>query len=318
MWSRRTIITRLAQSLGVAFMAGPINFPEDTRLQDLERRLRTLENAPRLGYSSIGSGGLQVRDDGQIVLKDTAGNTLAVLSTAGLTFFESDGSVKLVLSAAGLQVNDAAGAKLVDVTTGGLKSYSGATTRTVVDQYGIQVNDAAGERARFGDVDHAGDYGGRMKDGAGNIIWSRTDAGTWRPTREVATLPDHANVRSTASAAYDVLWRGWAPQAWEDAFWFAVNAWCDTGVTYSLRFAVWQSASSAPDAADEITGLTNTAAAGYARTVQIVYGGSFPAKGVARHFTIEAKVTAGTGNAYVQAWGGFRLGLLADLPSEIG
>lgn len=277
-------------------------YPEDTTLSDMERRIAALETAQRAGFTSIGAGGLTIKDDGQIELKDGTGNTLAVLSTAGLAIYEADGSVKITLTGAGLKGYDA----------------SGAIERVIVDEYGLQVNDDTGERVRFGDVDHAGDFGGRMKDTDGNVVWRRTDAGTWRPTRQLGFLPDHAAVQPTASPIYDQTWRAGAVEVWEDAFSALVTAWCDSGATYSLRFSVYHSGASTPDAYDEITGLTNTAPASFQRKVQIPYGGSYPDKGESRSFTVDAKRTAGAGNVYVQGFAGVQLGLLADLPSETG
>ncbi len=52
--------------------------------QDIERRLADLERSARLPYSSIGQGGLRVKDGGKIEILDTSDVVTVTLDSAGL------------------------------------------------------------------------------------------------------------------------------------------------------------------------------------------------------------------------------------------
>lgn len=52
----------------------PANFPN--RIQDLEKRVRILERTSKLNSATIGSGGLTVKDGGDITLEDVDGNPI--------------------------------------------------------------------------------------------------------------------------------------------------------------------------------------------------------------------------------------------------
>jgi hypothetical protein len=52
--------------------------------QDLDRRLAALERSAQLGNAAIGSGGLTIRDGGELRFVDGSGTTVVALSAAGL------------------------------------------------------------------------------------------------------------------------------------------------------------------------------------------------------------------------------------------
>jgi hypothetical protein len=64
-------------NVGIADMAH--NFQRHDlkhQLKDMERRIKTLETASRLRSSSIGSGGLTIRDEGDLIIEDADGNVI--------------------------------------------------------------------------------------------------------------------------------------------------------------------------------------------------------------------------------------------------
>lgn len=63
---------------------------------DIERRLAALERSPRLPDTSIGAGGLTVRDDGAVRVQDAAGITRATLNTTGLALLADSGDLVTV------------------------------------------------------------------------------------------------------------------------------------------------------------------------------------------------------------------------------
>jgi hypothetical protein len=73
------------------------NLPEQwtfgAELDDIKRRLRALETAPRLHNASIGAGGLTVAGGGAIRLLDDDGNALATLDSGGLVVTDASGNV---------------------------------------------------------------------------------------------------------------------------------------------------------------------------------------------------------------------------------
>jgi hypothetical protein len=66
-----------------------MHFPEDQTLTNIERRLAALERSGRAGYTSIGEGGLTVKDGGNIQILDSSGNVLVTLDSTGLTIHET-------------------------------------------------------------------------------------------------------------------------------------------------------------------------------------------------------------------------------------
>lgn len=61
----------------------------EDRYKDLESRVRTLETAPRLPASSIGTGGLTIKSGGNIVVE--AGGQIRVLGGGGIFSYTNDG-----------------------------------------------------------------------------------------------------------------------------------------------------------------------------------------------------------------------------------
>jgi hypothetical protein len=112
------------------------------RIKELESQVAKLNRARRLESASIGSGGITVRDGGQISFLDTSGNTLFTIDENGLITFEADGSQLSVLDGTRLRFNRADGTRSLEVTpAGGMKIYAanGTTEQVVLDSDGLQV-----------------------------------------------------------------------------------------------------------------------------------------------------------------------------------
>lgn len=376
------------------------------RLREVEAELEQVRRERRLERAAIGSGGLTVKDGGQIQVLDAAGNVITTLDVDGATIHEADGSVLIKLDGTGLRLNDGVGTKLIDLTTAGLRAFEndgsilavlngselrfnnaagnelvdftaangvrifdsagnklldlstnglrafetdgstllvldgsrlrfnrsdgsrsveltpsgglqifasdGVTVRAVLDEFGLQVNDDTGERTRIGDIDHAGDFGIKVTDASGNVIFRRSDAGTWRPTRLGPYQPD--NPETTTSGTFDTLWRAELPEVWEDAVWMRCVAATESGTTYDVRFALFLPDTGTPFETRTITGLTNTSGIERARKFLIPYGGAGePNRGDRLFFAIQARITAGTGSARMNL-ASTHVGALADLP----
>lgn len=114
------------------------------RLKTLEAEVARLSRARKLQSASIGSGGLTIKDGGQLQVLDAAGNVIATFDVDGATIHEADGSVLIELDGTGLQLNDAAGSKLIDLTTAGLRAFDGANLLVQVDDTGVRVFEADG------------------------------------------------------------------------------------------------------------------------------------------------------------------------------
>ena len=118
-------------------------FPEDTRAIELERRVTALETAARLPLSSIGSGGLRVRDGGTIQVLDSNGDVLVELDSSGITVKEPDGSTLTLLDGQRLRFNRSDGSRQLEVTpAGGLKIYdtNGTTEKVVLNAAGLAID----------------------------------------------------------------------------------------------------------------------------------------------------------------------------------
>lgn len=85
------------------------------QLRDITRRLEALERSVRAPYTSVGVAGLVVKDGGSIELLDSSDVRLALLNSAGLKIYESDGTTEaVVLDNDGLVI-DGGQARAIDV-----------------------------------------------------------------------------------------------------------------------------------------------------------------------------------------------------------
>jgi hypothetical protein len=138
------------------------------RIKELESQVAKLNRARRLESASIGSGGITVRDGGQISFLDTSGNTLFTIDENGLITFEADGSQLSVLDGTRLRFNRSDGTRSLEITpAGGAKFYAsnGTTEVVVLDASGLDV-------------------------GGGDVIATYTDVKEASTTLDAVTLTD--------------------------------------------------------------------------------------------------------------------------------
>jgi len=176
------------------------------RIAELERKVEELQLVRRLTSSSIGSGGLVVKDGGTIaveggafVVKDAGGNVVADLSTAGLSL-EADST---------LSVNDGTLRFYDDL--GNTIVFLGQLT-VPAGKHGFIVQDPTG--LNLLDIFEApsGDWLVNIRDGSANqnaiLVNDTGGEGLARPYLSYQFVQDlQNNELLTTSATYQNLWR---------------------------------------------------------------------------------------------------------------
>lgn len=279
----------------------------------LRERVETLERSDRLIASSVGAGGLTVKDggtitveDGRLVILDAAGNEAIVGEAGALTVSDGDiviedadgvtvatlGTDGLSLDGTTLEVND--GTVRFDDAADNKRVFVGAFTFNDTATYGLLVYDAAGN-IHFITGDTGAGYGFDFRDLAGNtiIVPDRTaGVGLSRPYLNLPMVPtDFVNKRSTTSTAFDGLFKSLAEI--QHAGWRAdVAASADSGTAGEWRLY---------DTTDAVAlGSARSISDGFSGTD--VATGTFPADSYGEHHVVElqVRVTSGGGSVGIE------------------